>query len=151
MKVSVGVDRAVMQSNPTSPARFRSSESFSASGLVVWHTVSSPTANCKDAGSCCVKSEGRKRDNVAKLSSSPAKRRFLGLPGRPEALVMHCAPRCWQRAQGVVLDGGRRHRTRFARHWSQADRLTDTLDIGDLIKATQTVLGDNNCLEEEEI
>jgi hypothetical protein len=57
---------------------------------------------------------------------SPSVRHGLrGLPGWPEAPVTHRAPMWAQRAHGTVLFGGRRHRTRFALHWSQAERLND--------------------------
>lgn len=53
-----------------------------------------------------------------------------GLPGSPGAPVTHRAPRWLQRAHGAVLSLARRHRTRFALHRSQAERVTVLAGLG---------------------
>ena len=61
---------------------------------------------------------------------SPAARRDLrGRPGWRGALVTHRAPVWEQRAHGAVLFWARRHCTRLALQWSQAERLTAGLGM----------------------
>lgn len=63
------------------------------------------------------------------LSPSTTRRGLRGLPGWPGAPVTHRTPVWEQRAHGAVLFSARRHRTRFALYWSQAERLTAALSM----------------------